>query len=639
MITLPRAPRPYGAKPGNINIAARVPVSTEPVGAPIITTPPAATPAAAAPRRRGFFPTRATAGQWDQQNGGTQMINEPAVVVGLHSHDALATIGENQRELMTIQPVGPRAVGPVSRSNPLIPGVRPYADGGQAVIGDIIQYNPNAADPNVQAQIKAGTATITNENGQLVLRSYSTGTTGTDTSGANAYGSPTTSGGAAPAATSGSSFGAAGQNIYNANQGVQSTTQAEIDAKNAALDAKNAEIAANRGVVAAQSKQLTADRNSTGASQAYLDEQKRATAAARADELAIEAARANTADVTATAEAQNARNNEAYKYTVGGLAQPTEVTLPNEGAGVALPPGVVPRIQSQEEILTDKAKQTQTLEGFTLDAAQQAANQANIDAQRAGLDVTGAQLQATTANLNSQQANLAADRATLGVTQAQLNLDIAQTPPPGQVYDSVSGTFMSPEQFQILQQQRGIEYDPVNKVYVPRAELQARTDANGNIQRTSDGVWVNPTTHNELVNGVWTDPTTGDYYDPKQNAWVDPSTGNKFVMNQNGPGYNSNANSGDGYWVDPNGFVLGSDGVWRNPANGDYIVDGVVYHTKGGGSQYDLSGYFGPDSSSTDTSSPAISSTTAPTVNSPSGPTWTNPATGAQVPWRPAAFQ
>ncbi len=238
------------------------------------------------------------------------------------------------------------------------------------------------------------------------------------------------------------------QAVYDAT-GKQIVAQGSVlDAQAAALGPKAAQIGAQGQVIDAQGAQTTAQR-------AAIQQNQQADTQRLAEQQSIQAAAKNTADQVAVARAQNERNNEAYKYTAAGLAQPIEVNTANGADQAGLAPGTVAKLQTQEQLKTTEASNAEKLRSIQLDQAQQIVNLAATDtaaaqqaaarvgltvdqanllveqaqngAARAGLDVSTASNNANQAGLAVDAANIAASRAGNDVQQANLAVYNAAT--------------------------------------------------------------------------------------------------------------------------------------------------------------------------------------------------------------------
>lgn len=391
-------------------------------------------------------------------------IPEKAYIVGAETGKIHAQLGDNPNgpETVTITPPG----GSPTRASIGVPagtprGAQSFATGGSLTVGGGLDPN----DPNIQAQIASGDVYFDPSSNSIQSHS--------------GYSSPVAAAPvtAAPAPTATTdpleAQRQAQATAIAARGGVAAATGAVNTAKAAVVPLTQAQITANAGVVGAQGNQANANQgvvNATGGTFApraaqigangqVIDAQASQTAAQRAAiqqnqtadaqrlaaEQGVQAAAANTADLTATAQAQNAQNNEAYKYQLAGLSQPVAVNTPN-GASANLPSGTTANLQSQAQLLTTQQSQAEKLRAIKLDQAQQIVALAGTDvagaqqaAARVGLTVAQAQLlvdqaqnNAAQAGVNVQQAQnkaaqagVAVDQGNLGVTQANLGLDAA----------------------------------------------------------------------------------------------------------------------------------------------------------------------------------------------------------------------
>ena len=407
------------------------------------------------------------------QAQASQTVREPVFLIG-QSGKLYGVAGEGGNERIAIGD----AEGPGARV-PGAPGARAYQTGGTVDVLAEVERNlghPLTADQ--RALFDANVGNVVN---------------------AGAPGAPRPPGQTASAAQT-AQFGAA--------QGVISASQAQIDAQQAALGAAG---------------------TAAGASTAYLNEQARASAAARAERERIIAARGNAQNIIDVARGNRDRRAQDYKYGIAGLDVPAELVLP-EGFAGPLPPGVRRKIETDEERLTREAADSEALRQSTLD-------QARIAAARAGLTVDEAQRRA--------------QGAALGVSQANLNLDRTQTPPgPGLVMDD-NGNWVTAAEARLTAAQNNLVVDPSDRTggtLVTRADLASRTDQFGNVRRASDGVVVSPE-GNEFRNGQWVDPRTGNVFYPNMGnlgAWVAPN-GNIYFI--------TNPETGAGYWTAPDGVT------------------------------------------------------------------------------------
>ena len=429
-------------------------------------------PGAPRPKRRG------------QAGQASQTVREPVFLIG-QSGKLYGVAGEGGNERIAIGD----AEGPGARV-PGAPGVRAYQTGGVVdVLAEVERNLGHALTADQRALFDANVGNVVNPGAPRITPPRFAG-----------------SGGLLPGTTQGPSGPQTAQ--FGAAQGVISASQAQIDAQTAALGAAG---------------------TAAGASTAYLNEQARAGAAARAERERIIAARGNAQNIIDVARGNRDRRAQDYKYGIAGLDVPAELVLP-EGFAGPLPPGVRRKIETDEERLTREAADSEALRQSTLD-------QARIAAARAGLTVDEAQRRA--------------QGAALGVSQANLNLDRTQTPPgPGLVMDD-NGNWVTAAEARLTAAQNNLVVDPSDRTgatLVTRADLASRTDQFGNVRRASDGVVVSPE-GNEFRNGQWVDPRTGNVFYPNMGnlgAWVAPN-GNIYFI--------TNPETGAGYWTAPDGVT------------------------------------------------------------------------------------
>lgn len=471
-----------------------------------------------------------------------------------------------------------RVAGPRSKAAP-----KRYATGG-----DLTVNGASSDDPNVTQNYHFDPASnsLVENASQGTTSAPSADPSGTD-QGTFGPGYNTTGYAATPLGPGSATYGQGGTQQYEANANVLNSTAADIAANKGVVGATNADIAANRNVLPYETTQLSDQRSATAANSAYLTTQQQNNAASRSEELAQEAAARNVPDITATALAQRVNENQDQLFGAYGLSKPIEVTLPAGTQNVAAP-GVRTAPQTQQQLLAGLAKEQSAQRGFNVEDSRIAAGQANDTATLAGYDVRQAQIGAEGSALDLRSASNAAKESGLDLQTTQLAAKQTEQPPePGDVLDSFSGQWVTQSQEREIQRQQRVNYDPVNGQYTTNEELKATTDAAGNRLRTSDNTWV-AKNGNELIDGTWTDPKTGDgtvatrnYFDPQQNAWIDPTSGNKFVV--------TNSHTGAGYWQNPQGLVLGPDGVWTNQVTHQrYIVQNgaLVPENKAGGNPF-----------------------------------------------------
>lgn len=432
-----------------------------------------------------------------------QVIRERSAIVGLDTGKVYATLDENgARDPETVSIRNP---GQKMKAGKIsrVRGARPYALGGDLSIEG--GADPN--DPNIQAKIASG---------QVY---YNSATNSVSSRPATAITAPTFT-------------GAAGISSPGATQ----TQSAIYNAQSGQLDARGQAIAASR-------TQLGASVNADAAQTALLAEQQRSAQAQAADEARLLAAQNDTQGNQAAAQAQNYRNTQDVLYRAGGLPSPVVYNTPGGAQPANSPLGTVARIQTPADVV-------------------QSQNQGNASQRQ--LQDTTARIAASSASLGATVAGRAVTAANLDESQAALDQSRASLAPAGEVYDSYSGTFMTPAAQSVAQAQRSIVQDPVNKDFVTRQDLMNRTDANGNILRTSDNTWVDPDTGNELLGNTWTNPKSGGIYDAQANVWNYPN-GDTYVP---GPG----KNGAGGYTMNKWGWHKTSDGEYQDPLTGNRLL-------------------------------------------------------------------
>jgi hypothetical protein len=446
-----------------------------------------------------------------------QVVGEEILGVGARSGRIHFIAGERGPENIVIG--DGRGGSPVRGA----PGVRAYATGG-TIRADVEAALGHPLTPEQEAIFQANIGNVQMPTGTPQVRPPAFAGSGGIAPGA-----------AAPAASVPPTQTQRQQ--YQAAQGVLNATQAQIAAQQAAL-------AASAGTSAA-----------TGS---YLTAQEQAAQQQLRDQQAIINARNNVTDQVNVARARNDQAALEYKYALAGLPVPQDVTLP-EGYRGPLPPGVRPALLTQEQRLTQEAQDRAALASGQVE-------QARIAAARAGL--------------SEDAASRAVTAAGIGVAQARLDQARAETPPaPGLVYDEFGGNWVTPQQLQTLNAQRGLVQDPsdpTGATWVTRLDLASRTDLQGNVRNATTGILTDPQTGNQFIDGAWTDPRTGNRF--VGGHWVSPE-GNVFI---------------DGYWWTPDLKFRLQGGLWVNPVTGDRIINGEFVPGGGAGGSLDLSSLFGP---------------------------------------------
>lgn len=500
--------------------------------------------------------------------GVSQVVPEEAMIVGKRSGTIYADLSEGgQDELINIQPIEkPRVNGPKKR-----PG---YATGGNVLI-DPKFLTDYANTPEGQRELAAmAQQAQANPSQQYQWGASAPAVSGPSRASSVSPSSPT------PTVTGG--YGPAGTSISNATRSVQQAQQGEINAARSVLGPAQALQTATRQTTAASRAAVQAQDRALSASNAYLSEQERANRAAEAEERGIQTAAGNVSDLAAVARAQNIRNSDDPYYAMMGRAAPEEIIAPTDAV---LPPGVRPKLETQEEILQREADNAGAMREFGLKTSSIASQRAGNAAQAAGNKAQMAALGQAAAQGDVNAARLLLEAAQLNTSQARLDLDISQTPPAGMVFDEFSGNFTTRTEAAISQAMNDVVKDPVNNQWVTRADLEARTNEFGHIKRASDGVNVDPKTGNE-----WRQAPDGEWrwHAPDGNilygdVWVAPN-GNQYR---------------NGLWWDPQGFYMRTDGSWYNPLSGQVKYGGVIYNVNRGymdernaGGSLDLSGLF-----------------------------------------------
>lgn len=241
---------------------------------------------------------------------------------------------------------------------------------------------------------------------------------------------------------------------WNAQNQYINAQQQYLNAKQGTLGPQQAVIGAKGSVYDAQAAALPAKQAQIGANSAYLAEQTRANEASRSEYEAIKAAKQNTGDIIGVTRAQRDRNNQAYRYQLAGIDVPIEIDLP-EGYTGPVPAGMIGRLQTLSEKLTNVAKDNEKMRSFSLEAARIRYNEAGIEVDKKQLDVEAAQIQAGRVGLTLDQAELAAQRAGLDVDQAGIRKALAAQPPaPGYEFDEETQQWMPKSDLESLQAYR-----------------------------------------------------------------------------------------------------------------------------------------------------------------------------------------
>ncbi len=229
---------------------------------------------------------------------------------------------------------------------------------------------------------------------------------------------------------------AAKQSLLTAQQGQTQAQQQGLYAQGNVLGATAGTFApqaavtdAQRGVVAAQGAQ-------TNAQAGYIGQQQADTAQTQQEQAGIVAASQNYADINATAQAQNARNNSDYLYGLAGEHTPVDVATPNGADNANLPPGTRATLQTQEQLKTTEATNAENTRKLQLQAASEAVSllgtnvsKAQEAAASAGLTLDDAKLMVAKAQNAAGYADLSTKQAGIGVSNAQNAESAAQLPP------------------------------------------------------------------------------------------------------------------------------------------------------------------------------------------------------------------
>lgn len=373
----------------------------------------------------------------------------------------------------------------------------PFAGGGTVNIGNL--------DPNDPATVAAA------QNGTIQYNPALSGegnVTGAPSSLAipNSYGSavPQTSTGSiapvnqfnpppptAPYALPGSQSGPIAAQ-WNAENTSTMASAASLDAQRNSLAFQPQVRAADSAVLDAQTADLAANR-------AYLNEQLRASQMSQQAQQKIQAAKANTADITAVGQEQNLRNNSDYLYQLAGLKAPVDLQLPADFKG-DLPPGTRAKLETLADWLTEKASDADTMEKFNVEAAR-------IHAANTGTDVTAAQIAAGRVHLTLDELDTAAKSAGLNAQSAALQVNASkQSPAPGLVWNVVKNKWTSPEEEAYDSKQYGSDFNSAQNT--PLGGIPSGTL----MSMFASGVIATPEQLRQgLIDGGM-DPATAGYY-------------------------------------------------------------------------------------------------------------------------------
>ena len=388
-----------------------------------------------------------------------QQIPEPALVVGEQSGTVYSRFGDNPNGPEQVQVIPPAGPVPLRRGNM----VRSFATGGTMEIGgNTAVVRP--LTPEEQARINAQQASP----------------------GANAVATAPTTDPLVRQTQAREATQGANQAVINASQGVTAANNNVVNARAGTIAPTQSVIDAGRGVAAATDQYIAGNRG-------YIQTRQQADAARLADEQAVQAARSNVADLTATARAQTDYNDQKYRFNVAGVTPDTEVQLP-DGTNAQLGPGVRGKIMSQADLLANEQQSKEAIRAIELSQARNALDLVgtNVDAARneaakAGLTLDQAQLVVSQAQLEADRAGITLDQYQNQLSQARLNEDIAGNKPAGQVLYTDPYTGRSEYVTQAVADQRDFQYrnsapggqfiyDEATGTYAP-AELGRLSDA------------------------------------------------------------------------------------------------------------------------------------------------------------------
>ena len=237
------------------------------------------------------------------------------------------------------------------------------------------------------------------------------------------------------------------QNGIPGGQSQFDADQAYIQAQQNLLGGKEALLGLQPMLQQSKQRELAAREAQSASQGAYLAEQTRANAERLAEQQAIQAAGGNVQDIMSVARAQSHRNSQAYIYRLGGMAAPVEVALPPGFKG-PMPPGVVARLQTLAEILTDASKDKEVMRKFNEDAAR-------IATARLGIEVDAAQIASGKTNLLLDEAEAVVQRLGLYADRAQLAQRQSRLPPaPGMEFDDESQQWVAASELRALRRER-----------------------------------------------------------------------------------------------------------------------------------------------------------------------------------------
>lgn len=363
-------------------------------------------------------------------------------------------------------------------------------------------------------------------------------------------------------------YGTAGQNLFNAQN-------AQLAAAYGVTGSERQGLAANMATLAAQGSVLGAEGALRSSTAAYVAEQQRAKDLRQQEETQLIGAQNNVGDQEAVAEEDLRRRSRDRTLSSNlGVEAPAQVQVPLGQEGTRTPVGTEVANETQATRVGRRNTQDDAM-------SQLSVQQAQLDEARAQGTVSEAQAAEKQAELNQSYAELSTRAAQITQTEAGIGVSAAKLPPvAGEVFDETTGTFTTPGQASINQANSvRVEWDPVNGQFVNRAGAAQTPGANGLYPQTG-GIFTNaqtgvPTdgrTGNQFINGRWVDPVSGNYRDPQTGNWVDPATGNHYVV--------MNQQTGAGFWVNPQGMYMSSDGIWRDPRTGIAVYNGTQYSTR-----------------------------------------------------------
>lgn len=236
----------------------------------------------------------------------------------------------------------------------------------------------------------------------------------------------------------------------------------ELAARQALTERQAELIAAERDVSAATRAKLQAERELLALQEKHLNQR-------RAEEHAIQAAKGNVDDVIQLGRALAERGVLVQRAAVAGIAAPIEVKFPPGYTG-PIPPGVVMRLQTLAEILSEVAEDKERLRKFEeeaaaiksahlgqeVDAARIRRGDIALDLQEAelavsrlGYDIDRLGLRIAGVGLEAERADLAATAAAQAARQRELQMRQDILPPfPGAVFDDEAMEWVSEKEME-----------------------------------------------------------------------------------------------------------------------------------------------------------------------------------------------